>query len=453
MAREPGPNASLDCLRHIPLSYNNADSQASALRLVLTLFPDWEHTEGKVEFIRFKDGITNTLLKAVKRRPGYSEEQIDNEAILLRAYGKGTEILIDRERETTSHSLLSSHNLAPSLLARFQNGLMYRFIRGRVCQPQDLREEPVWRGVARRMGQWHAVLPVVTEDVTAFMTEGGEEDHFSRTASKPMPPLTEINAITPNKPTPNIWTVMHKWVHALPTRTEQEKKRQAVLHQELIRTVAELGDRPGLGKDGLVFSHCDLLSGNVIILPPTSSSTATTKPDVHSVSFIDYEYATPSPAAFDLANHFAEWGGFDCDFSVLPTRSVRRAFLREYLSSYLSHLSQPQSTSATSTLETPLSSTSPDQVEPDITTEVETLFAEVDRFRGIPGLYWGIWALIQATISQIDFDYASYAEVRLGEFWAWRAASEGREVTGVGTDVLSVAGTDGKVREGRWAEE
>lgn len=67
MAPEIGPDAGLDTLRHIPLSYNNADSQASALRLVLTLFPDWEHTEGKVEFIRFKDGITNTVRKEVIR--------------------------------------------------------------------------------------------------------------------------------------------------------------------------------------------------------------------------------------------------------------------------------------------------------------------------------------------------------------------------------------------------
>lgn len=34
--------------------------------------------------------------------------------------------------------------------------------------------------------------------------------------------------------------------------------------------------------------------------------------------------------------------------------------------------------------------------------------------------YRGIWALIQATISQIDFDYASYAKVRLDEYYAWR---------------------------------
>ncbi|KAI4288018.1 MAG: hypothetical protein L6R35_002723 [Caloplaca aegaea] len=46
--------------RKLPLSHNSADSQASALRLVLTLFPDWEKADGQIEFIRFKEGITNT---------------------------------------------------------------------------------------------------------------------------------------------------------------------------------------------------------------------------------------------------------------------------------------------------------------------------------------------------------------------------------------------------------
>lgn len=46
---------------YISLSYSNADSLTSALRLILTLFPDWEHSDGRIEFIRFKDGITNTV--------------------------------------------------------------------------------------------------------------------------------------------------------------------------------------------------------------------------------------------------------------------------------------------------------------------------------------------------------------------------------------------------------
>ena len=49
----------------------------------------------------------------------------------------------------------------------------------------------------------------------------------------------------------------------------------------------------------LVFAHCDLLSANIIIHREPGQEL--------SVSFIDYEYATPSPAAFDIGNHFAEF--------------------------------------------------------------------------------------------------------------------------------------------------
>lgn len=142
---------------------------------------------------------------------------------------------------------------------------------------------------------------------------------------------------------------------------------------------------------------------------------------IDTVAFIDYEYATPSPPAFDIANHFAEWGGFSCDFNVLPTRSVRRRFIEEYISSYTSHT----------------------KLHPNI-DYVSRLFEEVDMFRGAPGLYWGIWALIQATISQIDFDYASYAEIRLGEYWAWRAEEDGSR---------DREGKEKPLRERRWAEE
>jgi ethanolamine kinase len=103
-------------LRYIPLTYTPADSQASALRLILTLFPHWEGPGNKIEFVRFTDGITNTvcpyrnpfpviqsltstlqLLKIINRKAGLTDEEIDNDAVLMRAYGNGTEILIDRE--------------------------------------------------------------------------------------------------------------------------------------------------------------------------------------------------------------------------------------------------------------------------------------------------------------------------------------------------------------------
>jgi ethanolamine kinase len=384
-------------------------------------------------------------LKAIKKRPGYTEKQIDEEAVLLRAYGEGTEVIIDRERETKSHALLAEHRLAPALLARFNNGLMYRFIRGRVCRPEDLREPPIARAVAREMGTWHAMLPVLFEDTTAPVPTHDESNPLSRPPAKTRRSLAEINAITPSKPTPNIWTVMQKWIFALPVRTAAEKERQTTLQAELKRTTAELGDIPGLGKDGLIFGHCDLLSGNVIILPE-SRWLSSNNP---SVSFIDYEYATPSPCAFDLANHFAEWGGFDCDFSVLPTRKTRLVFITQYLCSYYAQLDLKASLDANSDKSKPFgkgfgSITAPESDfwnanSKNRDAEIGRIFEEVDRFRGVPGLYWGIWALIQAEISQIDFDYASYAEVRLGEYWSWREVESGKG--------------DGGIRERRWAEE
>lgn len=161
----------------------------------------------------------------------------------------------------------------------------------------------------------------------------------------------------------------------------------------------------------------------MIVEPRPADSTSPNA--TQTVSFIDYEYATPSPAAFDIANHFAEWGGFDCEHDLLPTRSERLDFIREYIRGYYSHLS-------------------PSQGYPDEEEQVQTLFEEVDIFRGIPGFYWGIWALIQATISQIDFDYASYAEIRLGEYWGWREESDGSR---------AASGKEMTIREKRWAQE
>ena len=169
--------------------------------------------------------------------------------------------------EATSHAMLSQHNLAPELLARFQNGLMYKFIRGCVCQPQDLRSEPVWKGVARTLAQWHATLPILSEQTVIAVDCTAQDDQISRSPSRSMPSLAEINAITPDKSTPNIWTVMQKWVFALPVRSDEEKKQQAQLQRELERTVAELGNLPGLGKDSVRITLQPLigLSANSII--------------------------------------------------------------------------------------------------------------------------------------------------------------------------------------------
>lgn len=50
-----------DSLRNIPQYYDNSDSENSALNLILALRPEWEETKDTIEFVRFTDGITNTV--------------------------------------------------------------------------------------------------------------------------------------------------------------------------------------------------------------------------------------------------------------------------------------------------------------------------------------------------------------------------------------------------------
>ncbi|KAL9050918.1 MAG: hypothetical protein Q9162_006345 [Coniocarpon cinnabarinum] len=399
-----------DPVRTIDLSYNAFDSDASARSLIYALNPEWKTSPGEIDFERFKDGITNTLFKAVKKRPGYNQRQLDQEAILLRAYGNGTEVLIDREREARSHSILARHKLAPALRARFNNGLLYSFIEGSPCTPGDLRRSDVWPATARRLGQWHATLPVA-EAVAGTR----QEDHQ----------YVHLNKLLPGQPIPNVWTVLQRWIRALPRSTEQETQRRQMLQEELESSVKLLGGVSKLSNDQFVLSHTDLLSGNVIVLPKARDD------QEQEVSFIDYEYTTPAPQAFDLANHFAEWIGFDCDMNNIPTRAERRAFVDRYVASFREHQARRSNGLVNG-----------ENARHD--ADVDALMDEVDLFRGMPGLYWGTWAIIQSMISRIDFDYTSYAETRLGEYWAWKAEMNGSRKR------------DGKempLREHRWAQE
>lgn len=84
-------------VRHIPLLYSAADSRPSALRLLFALNPDWEESRDQIELIQFQDGITNNLYKCIRKLPEVSEEEIDEDAVLLRAFGNGTDAIIDRE--------------------------------------------------------------------------------------------------------------------------------------------------------------------------------------------------------------------------------------------------------------------------------------------------------------------------------------------------------------------
>lgn len=415
VGRIDSPVGSLHSIPYIPLCYENEDSDASALRLVQAYDQDWKDSNGKIKFKRFTEGITNTLTKATIEFPDNTPSEVDRNAILIRAYGKGTDVLIDRQRELNAHTLLASRGLAPALLARFENGLLYRYVEGDVCSPEDLRKSEVYQQVAARLGEWHGGLPLSAISSIPHVNGTSPGQKNTQTAEQ----LPE--------PIPNTWTVISQWIDALPTDTPEQTQKRDNLRTEFQSIVANFSNVPGLFGKSYVFSHCDLLSGNVIVQRPCGTPQDSNVS--HPVAFIDYEYTTPSPAAFDIANHFAEWAGFDCDHAAVPTKSQRRDFIRHYVASFYDHC---------------ISDTDSMAMEIDLRAAIDQVYDQVDAFRGIPGFYWGVWSLIQATISNIDFDYTSYAEIRLGEYWAWKAETDGSR---------KERGVEMPLREKRWAEE
>jgi ethanolamine kinase len=155
----------------------------------------------------------------------------------LRAYGNDSDILIDRDMEATTHTLLAERGLAAPLLARFKNGLLYKFMPGRVCTPQDLIKEPVWRAVAAQLGEWHARLPLPSPK-TGKAYEEGDVMQTGRDWTIASPP-----------PSRSIWTVLQEWVAALPSGTKEAEIRKNLLQKELDKSFLELvqngGGHPG----------------------------------------------------------------------------------------------------------------------------------------------------------------------------------------------------------------
>ena len=106
---------------------------------------------------------------------------------------------------------------------------------------------------------------------------------------------------------------------------------------------------------------------------------------------IDFEYAGYNPRAFDIANHFCEWM-YDYHSNQPATMSPENYPTHEqqvaFLSSYLKETDE----------------------------DVQQALEEVQSWRMACHLFWGLWGMIQASQSEIDFDYFLYSMQRIAAF-------------------------------------
>ncbi|KAF1789598.1 Protein kinase-like domain [Phytophthora cactorum] len=331
------PNACLD----YAVGAGGADEFDDAKYVVRQICSDWKDAVNDDITVKIiVGGITNRLYRLVwgtrcsKRWP----------SVLVRLYGDHTEEFIDRGIENMLFALLSERGFAPTYYGRFKNG----------------RTEPInyLQMIGRELGIMH-IMDIPEDRAPKLAMEIELEDPVKNAA------LEELN----------LWSVLpsnhnHDGKDLIDDLDTDEITKQAVAFAS-----------------DVVFSHNDLLSGNILH-----------NPDWDRVQIIDYEYGGYNYRGFDFANHFCENCGFELDLALYPSIEKQFAFFKAYMS-----------TAAPKMLA---------QLEANRESKAffHALYDVVNRYALASHLFWGYWALVQAAHSKIDFDFFEYAAKRFNAF-------------------------------------
>lgn len=149
----------------------------------------------------------------------------------------------------------------------------------------------------------------------------------------------------------------------------------------------------------LVFSHNDLLFGNIVYNQANNS-----------IKFIDYEFSHVNYQAFDIGNHFNKFAGagLSVNYSLFPSRDFQIKWLRIYLESFYSMVNSFYEKSANNT-----SGKKMILVDEKM---VNQFYEEVNMFTLLSHFLWTVWSLVQAQSSLIEFDFRAYANILFNEY-------------------------------------
>jgi thiamine kinase-like enzyme len=443
----------------------------------------WEGVPaGDVAVATISGGITNALYKVTV------PSQPDRPPMLVRVYGEKTELLIDRAKDNAVVAALADKGIGVPFHGTFANGRIEGYLAARPLEPAEMG----WRAPVDLVHRI-AVETARLHGLTGMPGSPAEpvlwpllDKWYAAAAGAGFPPGSAKAAALASLGLPSVGACL-AWLKAhLPSPANGHG--QALLEQrarELAATAAVVGGSSGGGGSGaaatrsavaalvgaltvpaapagdavaqarldaaavafsVVFAHNDLLSGNVLLSGPEheegegSVGSPTVAPD--RVQLIDYEYAGWNHCGFDAANHFCEHCGFDWVLPQYPARETQYAWFRSYLRTR--GLAGGVPTAATyagggGRAAAAAGPGAPDEAQQQQEAAAEDavsaafldeLYTWTNRFAPLSDAWWGLWAVLQAVHSPIDFDFMSYAVRRLGtlpahmaEFWGPSAAA------------------------------
>ncbi|CAG8641082.1 9647_t:CDS:2 [Ambispora gerdemannii] len=187
---------------------------------------------------------------------------------------------------------------------------------------------------------------------------------------------------------PLVFLTIHDWISKVPPRYRNAKFQaqfeKDINWPQLVKDINHLEQQILKLNAPVKFCHNDLLSLNIIY-----------NEDEKRVSFIDWEYGCYGYRSLDIALHFINFAGFEASWHQCPKKDYQIKWLRHYLLAYNSGT--------------------------EITDyDVELLYREVTKFGLVGLIHIGLWALLQANLSDLDFDFMGYAVELFNEFYRRR---------------------------------
>ncbi|XP_028725042.1 choline/ethanolamine kinase isoform X6 [Peromyscus leucopus] len=150
----------------------------------------------------------------------------------------------------------------------------------------------------------------------------------------------------------------------------------------------------------VVFCHNDIQEGNILLLSEPENG--------DSLMLVDFEYSSYNYRGFDIGNHFCEWvydytheewPFYKARPTDYPTRGQQfltlvRCSQLHFIRHYLAEVQKGQ-----------ILSEEQKKLEEDLLTEA-------NRYALASHFFWGLWSILQASMSTIEFGYLEYAQSR-----------------------------------------
>ncbi|XP_068170133.1 choline kinase alpha isoform X2 [Antennarius striatus] len=270
--------------------------------------------------------------------------------------------------ESVMFAILAERELGPKLYGIFPQGRLEQYIPSHKVETSELSDPSLSAEVAEKMAKFHRMrMPFNKEPKWLF----GTMDKY----------LSQVMRMNFTRE-PHLRRFSRLLSYNLPQEMEMLKSLLESIHSPV------------------VFCHNDCQEGNILLLKGRQKS------DKEKLMFIDFEYSSYNYRGFDIGNHFCEWiydyntdepPFFKVNAHAYPSKAQQFHFIENYLRE-----SDPDFVNLS---------------EEDQMKVKEELYVEVNRFSLASHFFWGLWSIIQARLSTIQFGYLEYAEARFEAYF------------------------------------